>query len=326
MSCKKKVSCCPDPTTIIIYTFTYNFITYKICYNITTAELTLQYGTTIIKLSSSQCIDSDNPQTIPPIIPPTTPANSFNPRGTWDSIATYVINDLVRYQCGSYVCMVNNTVGYLPTNVTYWMLLVQDGMIKYFDQCPDEDDCSCSYEYEIFKNDSSINNQLNQFYNVILNGKGQIFWASVSTSYVMSNLQFNQTNLFDIKYNVVDNINTGLYSYYQPTYRLTFINIGLYKVTYCVPYSVSGTVGQNNQFVVDAYLFNGATQSIIPQSKKSQLALNNNTHYLEHTFLLKVPYVNMGLNVYYDKTGITYVGPITIYNAYVTVEYIGLSN
>lgn len=48
------------------------------------------------------------------------------PQGDYDNTATYYVLDWVRYNEKAYVCKKTST-GHLPTDTTYWQLLVQDG-------------------------------------------------------------------------------------------------------------------------------------------------------------------------------------------------------
>ncbi len=52
---------------------------------------------------------------------------NVNPRGVYDSGATYGIGDSVSYNGNSYIA-IQPTIGNLPTNVTYWQLLAQQGI------------------------------------------------------------------------------------------------------------------------------------------------------------------------------------------------------
>ena len=47
-------------------------------------------------------------------------------RGTYSASTSYVVNDAVYYNGGSYICILNST-GNLPTNTTYWNLMAQKG-------------------------------------------------------------------------------------------------------------------------------------------------------------------------------------------------------
>ncbi len=309
---------------IVIYTFTYNFKVYKLCYNTVTKELLLKYDNTTLKLLSSQCVDIDNPQNIP-IIPPSAPSNTpFNFRGEWLPNTTYNAGDLVRYNCsgsstgtaggitGSYVCYVDGTINVVPTITTNWYLLVKDGVIKYFENCQESEPetCDCSYEYEIFKNDSTMNTELTQFYNIILNGKAQNSWLSISNNYQIDTS--TSPTKYDIKFNTVENMNTQLFSYNASTFKTTFLKPGIFRINYNVYYSTLTA----QQFQVTGYL----TGNLLPQSKKI-----TTTSSCEHTFLIKVPLANSTFNLYYEKSNITYSGIITIESqTYINIEYIGL--
>ena len=59
------------------------------------------------------------------------------PKGDYNSGTTYNVLDWVRYDNKAYVCK-QTSIGNLPTNTTYWQLLVQDGTspttkVSYFD-------------------------------------------------------------------------------------------------------------------------------------------------------------------------------------------------
>jgi hypothetical protein len=47
-------------------------------------------------------------------------------RGTYSASTSYVVNDAVYYNGGSYIC-IQNTTGNLPTNDTYWNLMAAQG-------------------------------------------------------------------------------------------------------------------------------------------------------------------------------------------------------
>ena len=59
------------------------------------------------------------------------------PKGDYDNTVTYTTLDWVRYDNKAYVCK-QTSLGHLPTDTTYWQLLVQDGTspttkMSYFD-------------------------------------------------------------------------------------------------------------------------------------------------------------------------------------------------
>ena len=58
-----------------------------------------------------------------------TAAVGFNPRGTWSSIATYALNDVVNLAGSSFVCVTPHTdqSPVQGANTTYWMYLTQQG-------------------------------------------------------------------------------------------------------------------------------------------------------------------------------------------------------
>ncbi len=314
-------NCISDKNTIVIYTFTYNLITYKVIYNLITKELLLTYNGITIKLSNYQCIDYDNPLNIPPITPPPTSFTGFNYRGDFSLTTTYMNGDLVRYQCGSYVCYVNNTINIIPTNTTKWYLLAKDGVIKYFQDCDADnpDVCTdCTYEYEIFRNNSQYTNELNQFYNTILNGKAQNLWLSLNTDYNF-NTSLILNTLSPINFNVIENIENLLFSYYQPTNKITFIKKGIFRITYCIYYLLNGS--GTDKFQISCYMNN----TVYQQSKKTVKLNNGEENSIEHTFIIKTIGDNYFLNLYYDNTNISYNGTINILkNSYISIEYIGI--
>ena len=55
---------------------------------------------------------------------------NVTPRGTYDNATTYQVGDLVFYQGASYVAKLQ-TVGNLPTNTTYWQLVIS--VQEYFE-------------------------------------------------------------------------------------------------------------------------------------------------------------------------------------------------
>lgn len=54
-------------------------------------------------------------------------AVGFTPRGTWSSVATYAINDVVAYNGSSYLAMLAGTNQQPDTATTYWMVLASKG-------------------------------------------------------------------------------------------------------------------------------------------------------------------------------------------------------
>ena len=54
-------------------------------------------------------------------------AVGFTPRGTWSSVATYAINDVVEYNGSSYLAMLAGTNQQPDTATTYWMVLASKG-------------------------------------------------------------------------------------------------------------------------------------------------------------------------------------------------------
>lgn len=54
-------------------------------------------------------------------------AVGFTPRGTWSSVATYAINDVVAYSGSSYLAMLAGTNQQPDTATTYWMVLASKG-------------------------------------------------------------------------------------------------------------------------------------------------------------------------------------------------------
>jgi hypothetical protein len=54
-------------------------------------------------------------------------AVGFTPRGTWSSVATYAINDVVAYNGTSYLAMLAGTNQQPDTATTYWMILAEKG-------------------------------------------------------------------------------------------------------------------------------------------------------------------------------------------------------
>jgi hypothetical protein len=54
-------------------------------------------------------------------------AVGFTPRGTWSSVATYAINDVVAYNGSSYLAMLAGTNQQPDTATTYWLILAEKG-------------------------------------------------------------------------------------------------------------------------------------------------------------------------------------------------------
>lgn len=48
-------------------------------------------------------------------------------KGAWSSTVTYTRLDIVKYMGSSYVCIVNNTSGSLPTDESKWLLVAEKG-------------------------------------------------------------------------------------------------------------------------------------------------------------------------------------------------------
>jgi len=55
---------------------------------------------------------------------------SFNYVGSYNNGTQYYINDVVEYNGSSYVAKAN-TIGNLPTNITYWQLIAEKGDTVY---------------------------------------------------------------------------------------------------------------------------------------------------------------------------------------------------
>ena len=53
-------------------------------------------------------------------------SSSISWQGVYSSTSAYVINNIVYYNGSSYICILANT-GHLPTNATYWNLIVEQG-------------------------------------------------------------------------------------------------------------------------------------------------------------------------------------------------------
>ena len=54
-------------------------------------------------------------------------------KGAWSSTVTYTRLDIVKYMGSSYVCIVGNTSGSLPTDESKWVLVAEKGDIGVVD-------------------------------------------------------------------------------------------------------------------------------------------------------------------------------------------------